>query len=255
LPAPAPQPAYPPPPQPQQPAYPPASAPDGSSVPTLSAYPAAPRVRPPREPVVDPQGDRVVLLPTATTHAKGTFYFSSYEIAFLQIGYAFTDDTQLSLTALPVPSESVTAIDFTLKSSLHRGGLVRAAALGSASGFVGKDIGVVFIGRAGGVAQVCLVKRCESSLSLSTNFLMIGALLMVNGAGAIVRVSDHVSLLGELATMLPIGTQGGQFSGGMVNGGVRLHYPHWGFDFVLMRVLDRSDEGATLPFFAVTWRS
>jgi hypothetical protein len=204
--------------------------------------------------VVDPHGDRVVLLPTATTHAKGTVFFSNYELAIFQIGYAFTDNTQLSLTAIPVPTESVTALDFTLKSSLYRGGLVRAAALGSATGVVGKDVGVAFVGRAGAVAQVCLVQRCESSLSLSTNVLMIGALLMVNGVGGILRVSEHVSLLGELSTMLPIGTQGGQFSGGMIGGGMRLHYTHWAFDITLLRVLDSTD-AATVPFVAITWRS
>ena len=158
------------------------------------------------------------------------------------------------LRGMTVPSESVTALDFSLKSSLYRGGLVRAAAIGSASGVVGKDVGVAFLGRAGAVAQVCLAQRCESSLSLSANAVLIGTLLMVNGAGGIVRVSPHVSLLAELATMLPIGTQGGQFNGAMLSGGVRLHYTHWGFDFSAMHVLDSSSDVSTIPFFAMTWR-
>ena len=102
--------------------------------------------------------------------------------------------------------------------------------------------------------QVCLAQRCESSLSLSTNALLIGTLLMVNGAGGIWRISPHVSLLGELATMLPIGTQGGQFNGALLGGGVRLHYTHWGFDFTALHVLDSSERAATVPFFAMTWR-
>jgi len=223
-------------------------------VPTLTAYPGAIPARSPREPVVDPQGDRVILLPTATTHAKGTFYASNYDLFIFQAGYAFTDSTQLSVTAIPVPSESVTALDFSLKASLYRGGLVRAAAIGSASGVVGQAIGVAFLGRAGAVAQVCLVKRCESSLSLSTNVLLVGALLMVNGVGGIWRVGRYVSMLGELATMLPIGTQGGQFNGGLVGGGMRLHYNHFGADFTLLHALDSSSEAATIPFIALTWR-
>jgi len=242
-----PAPAYPPPPS----AYPP--TPSGDQVPTLTYYGAAPPP-PPRPPVVDPQGDRVILLPTATTHPEGTFYFSNYELIVFQAGYAFTDSTQMSITAIPIASESVTALDISLKSSVYRGGLVRAAAIGSASGVVGKEVGVAFLGRAGAVAQVCLAQRCESSLSLSANAVLIGTLLMVNGAGAIVRVSPHVSLLAELATMLPIGTQGGQFNGALMSGGVRLHYTHWGFDFTAMHVLDSSEDVSTVPFVAITWR-
>jgi hypothetical protein len=238
-------------------AYPPAaypSPPDGAPAGTLTSYAAPPLTPAPRPPVVDPQGDRVVLLPTATTHPAGTFYFSNYELLVFQLGYAFTDNTQLSVTALPIPSESVTGLDFSLKSSLYRGGRVRAAAIGSATGFVGKDVGVVFLGRAGAVVQVCLARQCESSLSLSTNALLVGTLVMVNGAGGIFRVSDHVSLLAELATMLPVGKQGGQFNGGMVGGGVRLHYTHFGVDFTALHVLDSSQDVTTIPFFALTWR-
>jgi hypothetical protein len=204
--------------------------------------------------VVDPQGDRVVLLPTATTHPAGTFYFSNYELIIFQAGYAFTDATQLSVTAIPAPNERLTLVDFTLKSSFYRGGLVRVAGLGSASGVIGADVGTGFVGRVGGVAQVCLARRCESSLSLSSNMLLIGTVLMVNGAGAIVRVSEHISLLGELATMIPVGTQGGQWNGGLVGGGLRLHYLHWGFDFTLLHALDSSSDASTIPFLAMTWR-
>jgi hypothetical protein len=248
--------AYPPAPATSSPAtaYPPPPSPGGNQVPTLTGYPAPPPAPSERPPVVDPQGDRVILLPTATTHPQGTFFFSNYEVIVFQAGYAFTDSTQLSVTAIPVPSESVTALDFSLKSSVYRGGLVRAAAIGSASGVVGKDIGVAFLGRAGAVVQVCLAQRCESSLSLSTNALLIGTLLMVNGAGGIWRISPHVSLLAELATMLPVGTQGGQFNGALLSGGVRLHYTHWGFDFTALHVLDSSTAASTVPFFAMTYR-
>jgi len=250
--------AYPPPPSSaySAPAYPPppsSSPPGGEQVPTLTGYAAPP---PPlaRPPVADPQGDRVILLPTATTHPQGTFFFSNYDFFIFQAGYAFTDSTQMSVTAIPIPSESVTALDISLKSSVYRGGPVRAAAIGSASGVVGKDVGIAFLGRAGAVAQVCLAQRCESSLSLSANAVLIGTLLMVNGAGGIVRVSPHVSLLAELATMLPLGTQGGQFNGALMSGGVRLHYTHWGFDFTAMHVLDSSEDVSTIPFLAMTWR-
>jgi len=195
-----------------------------------------------------------VLLPTATTNPEGTFYASNYELIVFQAGYAFTDRTQVSLTLVPVPSESVSLLDVTLKSSLYRGALVRVAALGSASGIVGKDVGTGFVGRAGGVVQVCTARRCESSLSLSTNMVLIGTVLMVNGAGGIWRISEHVSVLGELATMIPVGKQNGNLNGGIVSGGIRLHYRHWGFDFAALHTLESGDPVSTVPFLAMTWR-
>jgi hypothetical protein len=223
-------------------------------MPTVIAQAAASPAPPPEARAPDPQGDRVVLLPTATTQPSGSFFVSNYELFIFQVGYAFTDNTQVSLTAVPVPRESVTLLDVSLKTSLYRGGLVRAAALGSVSGIAGQEVGVGFVGRAGGVAQFCLAGACDSSLSLSTNMVLIGTVLMVNGAGGIFRMSEHVSFLAELATMIPVGKQGGQFNGGMVGGGVRLHYTHWGFDFTLLHVLETDSDAATVPFVAMTWR-
>jgi hypothetical protein len=248
--------AYPPPPGYPPPAgYSPAPSttpPPGGQVPGISAAQAQPA---PAVPAGDPQADRVVLLPTATTHPAGTFYVSNYELVIFQAGYAFTDSTQLSLTVIPAPSESLSILDASLKTSLYRGGLVRAAAIGSVSGAAGKDVGVQLLGRAGGVVQVCTARRCDSSLSLSTNVMLAGALLiMVNGAGGIWRMSEHVSVLAELATMVPVGTQGGQFNGAVLGGGIRLHYTHWGFDFSALHVLDSTADVSTVPFIAMTWR-
>jgi hypothetical protein len=257
---PPPPPGYPPPPPPAYPypyphpyPYPP-PPPVAGSVPSVSASGSPPQPAPPPEPARDPQADRVVLLPTATTHPAGTFYVSNYELVIFQAGYAFTDATQLSLTVIPAPSESLTILDVSLKTSLYRGGLVRAAAIGSVSGAAGKDVGLQLLGRAGGVVQVCTARRCDSSLSLSSNVMLAGALLiMVNGAGGIWRMSEHISVLAELATMVPVGRQGGQFNGAVLGGGVRLHYAHWGFDFSALHVLDSTADVSTLPFLAMTW--
>jgi hypothetical protein len=204
-------------------------------------------------PTSDPQADRVVLLPTAFTQPKGTFFASTYDIAILQAGYALTDDTQLSLTALPIPSENATILDVTAKTVVYRGPFLRAAALGSVSGAIASDVGAVFIGRVGAVAQGCLRPACDSSLVLSSNITLVGVMLMVNGAGAIVRVSEHLSLLGELATLIPIGSAAGQFNGGMVSGGLRLHYRNWGFDFTGLHPF-RSDV-PFVPLLSATYRS
>jgi hypothetical protein len=215
---------------------------------------APPPVTTGRAPAEDPQADRVVLLPTAYTHPQGTIYASSYEILVLQAGYAFTDNTQVTLTTLPVTNESVAIVDLTLKSAVIRGERVRVALLSSASGAIGRDIGVLLIGRAGGVVQLCADAACGSSLSLSTNVVLAGGTVaMANGVGAIVRAGRVVSLLGELATLVPVGAQGGQFNGSAIGGGVRFHWPHIGFDLALMHFLDSAT--ATLPFVAFTYRS
>ena len=173
----------------------------------------------------------MLLLPTAYTHPQGTVFVSNYELVIFQVGYALTDWTQISLTALPLASESLTVLDLSLKTAVVRTDLVRAAAIGSVSGVVGDDVGAVFLGRIGGVAQLCFGRRCDSSLSLSSNVALAGPLmLMVNGVGGILRASEHVSFIGELSTMVPLGTVGGEFNGGLAGGGVRLHYDHWAFD-------------------------
>ena len=230
------------------------SAPPGPAPASQIAAVAPPPVTAGRTPAEDPQADRVVLLPTAYTHPQGTIYASSYEIVVFQVGYAFTDRTQLTLTALPVTGEAVTIVDLTLKSALVQGGRVRFALLGSASGAVGRDIGVQLVGRAGGVVQLCGTIACGTSLSLSTNVVLAGAFVaMANGVGVIVRAGRVVSLIGELATLVPVGSQGGQFNGSLVGGGLRFHWPHIGFDLTLLRFLDSAT--ATAPFIAFTYRS
>ena len=197
----------------------------------------------------------MVLLPTAYTHPQGTVFVSNYELIVFQIGYAFTDWTQISLTALPLASESLTVLDLSLKTAVVRTDLVRAAAIGSVSGLVGDDVGVIFVGRVGGVAQLCFGRRCDSSVSLSSNVALAGPLmLMVNGVGGILRASEHVSFIGELSTMVPLGTAGGEFNGALAGGGLRLHYDHWAFDFSVLHALE-ADGPATVPFVTVTYRT
>jgi hypothetical protein len=207
-----------------------------------------------RVPAEDPQADRGVLAPTAYTHPKGTFYFSDYEVAILQLGYAITDDTQITATGVPpLGEERVVFLDLTLKTMLHRGGLVRVAALGSTSGLGAKEIGVVGVGRVGGVVQLCLERTCGSSVSLGSDLTLAGVLLMANSAGGIFRVSRTVSFLAELDTLVPLGKDAGQINGGIAAGGLRLSGTNWGLDLSLLRVL--GSDGATLPLITLSYRS
>jgi hypothetical protein len=246
---------YPPPGQPWVPPYPawyppPAAAAGPAAVVTV----AAPRPGSARIAAEDPQADRGIILPTAYTHPKGTFFVSNYDVAISQIGYAFTDDTQISLTAVPpLGDERVAFVDLTLKTTLYRGGLVRVAALGSTSGLVANSIGVVGIGRVGGVVQLCLEARCMSSLSITSDVTLAGTMLMVNGANGIFHLSRSVSLLAELDTLLPLGTAAAEFNGAMAGGGLRFTWPHVGLDLTLMRLLGGTH--TTLPILAFTYRS
>jgi hypothetical protein len=207
-----------------------------------------------RVPADDPQADRGVIGPTAYTHPKGTFFFSDYELLLLQFGYAITDDTQLTVTGLPpVGAERIYVLDLTLKSTLYRGGRVRVAALGSTSGLAAKEIGILGVGRVGGVVQLCVARDCASSLSLSSDVTLAGGLFMLNSATAIYRLGRVTSLLGELDTLLPLGKELGELNGALASGGLRFGWTNWGLDVVLMRALGGTR--ATLPFVALSYRS
>jgi hypothetical protein len=247
--APPPPPAYAPPP-PAAPPPPPPAYQDPAAVIGV----ASPPLQDTRRPTEDPQADRGVLMPTATTHPKGTTFVSDYDVVLVQLGYAITDDTQVSFTGVPpLSNERIAFLDITLKSTLYRGGLMRVAALGSTSGLAAKEIGVIGIGRVGGVVQLCLEGRCESSLSLSSNLTLAGAVLMVNGASGIFRLGRSMSFLAELDTLVPLGKDIGQINGAMGGGGLRFKSTNWGFDLTLMRVLGAGK--ATLPILALTYRS
>ena len=120
---------------------------------------------------------------------------------------------------------------------------------------IGKDVGTGFVGRVGGVAQVCFGAPLRiEPLAVDEHAAHRDGADGRTARAAIVRVSEHVSLLGELATMIPVGTQGQQWNGGLVGGGAAAALPALGFDFTLLHALDSSSDAATIPFLAMTWR-
>lgn len=199
----------------------------------------------------EPHADRVVLSPTAYTHPRGTFFLSSYDVIFLQAGYALTDRTQLSVTASPPigrPGEvRIAFVDATLKSALVRQGLVRAAAFGSVSGAATSD-GLLLIGRLGGVAQLCFRGECQSSLSLSSSLLLTGQVVIANGVGATIRAGRYLSFLVEVDTVIPLRSDGDSGSAILAGGGVRLHFRRFALDLSML--------GGTvpIPLLAATYR-
>jgi hypothetical protein len=203
----------------------------------------------------EPHADRVVLAPTAYTHPRGTFFVSSYDVVVLQAGYALTDRTQVSATITPPlgqPGEvRLALLDLTLKSAFVRQGLVRVAALGSVSGLATNDPDLLLAGRVGAVVQLCFTPECHSSVSLSSNVLLLGpVLLMGNGAGAIIRAGRWVSFLAEVDTLIPLGREESTANGILAGGGLRLHGRRFALDLSLL-----GGKNAALPLLAVTWRS
>jgi len=224
--------------------------PTGYDAPAAAAF----RLRDPR--YTDAHVDRVVLVPTGETHPQGTVYFSSYEIILLQAGYAVSDRTQITLTSMPpLPRETVLPFDLTLKTVLARAPEFRVAVLGSLMGIAGAEPGTVVLGRVGGVVQLCFEGTCRSSASLGSTLLLAGpALFAANGAGLIVRGTDHISVLLEVDAAIPLGTGLNQFRGLSIAPGVRFSGEHLGLDFAFIHALDML-EGPALPFLAVTYRT
>jgi len=222
------------------------STPAPESAPEGSPSPARPKE------VRDAHADRVVLMPTAYTHPAGTVYLSNYDIFLLQAGYAVSDTTQITLTST-VPIEGIVFADFSLKSVIAHEGPVRVAAFGSITGVAGLDPGLVAIGRAGAVAELCFDDACSSSASMGTNFLLAGSVIATTGVGLIWRIVPWMSLLAEVDTVLPLSREAGRTNGVSLAPAFRFPHKAWALDVGFARPLGVS-EATTIPFVAFTWR-
>jgi hypothetical protein len=206
----------------------------------------------------DAHADRVVLMPTAYTHPRGTLYLSSYDLGVLQLGYAFSDRAQVSATVTPPLDGVLVPLDVTVKTAVTRQPHVKLALMASVSGFVADApdsnfSGPLLLGRAGGVVQLCPQASCASSLSIASNLTFAGpVVVMANGVGAIVHLASWLELLLEVDTIMPLGREGGQLNGLMVAAGFRLPRASWGLDVALGRT-DSSDL-PYLPLFVLSYR-
>jgi hypothetical protein len=203
----------------------------------------------------DAHVDRAILVPTAETHPEGTLYFSSYEIVLLQAGYAVSDRTQVTLTtAPPLPTEKILPLDLSLKTVIARTPEFRLAALVSVSGIAGIDQGTAVVGRVGGVAQLCFERTCRSSVSVGTNVVLAGEAIVSSGAGLVLRATDHVSVLLEADSVIPVGLDVAIDGGVAIGPGVRFSGEHLALDLAFMHAVDVL-EGPAVPFLAMTYRT
>ncbi len=233
---------------------------------TLAPSPPDPLLPPPvqTEPreVLDPRvgddanADHVFILPTAYTHPKGTFYFSSTEIVLLQAGYAFTDNAQVTLTATPPLSEDILIpIDVSVKVALVQDPIVRAAFIGSVTGLLGLDEGNFVIGRFTGTTQLCFSRACHSSITMAATMVLAGpGTLMGTGAGLTLELTDWLKLLTEVDWLIPLGAEVGEFNGLAAIGGFRFPWKRFALDIGAAVPLSTSDTPAVLPVLIMTYR-
>jgi hypothetical protein len=217
---------------------------------------------------IDAHADRVILMPTAETHPQGSFFFSSYELVLLQVGYAITDHVQFSTLILPpLFDEQPFFMSPTVKVNVARGDVGNVALLGGvdllASG--GSDSDSALLGRLGVVAQLCLANGCRSSISVNvlgwTAFTNEAGSALVASAGGVFRVSDVFALLLEPTLGVPLAgdvVDDDTPAGLALSYGFRLSGASFALDLTFIRPFfgDLDDDLALgLPFVVATYRA
>jgi len=205
----------------------------------------------------DANADHVVLFSTAETHPKGTFYFTDYELIFLQAGYAVTDSVQVSFTGVPpLVKDQPYFFDLAVKGNFLRTDVLRLAIIGAGTVVVAPDANpnTLLGARVNGVSQFCFEALCKSSFSLNVGtFLNSESNMIVPitlAGGLVVHASSLVKLLVEPAYAIAIG-EGveHQPEGFLLNYGLRLSGEHFGFDLAFIRPF-----GADIPLIlGVPW--
>jgi hypothetical protein len=196
-------------------------------------------------------------MPTAETNPAGTVSFASYEIVILQVSYAPSDRTQVTLTgAPPLGEEQVAPLDITVKTVVVREPRVSLALMGSGSGIFGLEEGNGFIGRAGAVVTLCEPAwTCKLGLSVATNLVLLGPYsAALSGVGGSVRLGKLVSLVAEVDTAVPLGASIGQANGILGGAGVRLSKPSWGLDLGCFAGGKARAETFAAPWVVFTYR-
>jgi hypothetical protein len=228
--------------------------------------------------VADAHVDRVLIVPTAETQPEGTLFITAYELILPSIGYAITDDLQVSAFGFTDLESGL--IELRVKANVLRTRALRVA-LGTSLDYVTSDPddqddpdaeNDFLLGRADGMLQLCFDEACGSSLSSAITVaapaqnelifpVAFGLGLTVQGSrlvsvlleyGAIVNAADDFDLL-----PLPLH---------LVSYGVRFTWSrHWALDLGLARSLNPQREVRTtppelfdilgLPLFALTYRT
>jgi len=216
----------------------------------------------------DASADRVILSSTAETQPAGTFFVSDYELAAVELGYAFTDHAQVEITsAPPFLKEQLFFFDLSLKLNVYRGSRWRTALVGSlTAAFDPASDDTIVGGRLAAIETLCFTRTCGTSLSASITAFPnddTSQFLPVYGAlGLTIRLSSLVSILVEPSYLFVIGDSGIQgINGVLFGGGIRLSGRNFGVDLSLLRGLGSAFDGINdtlvlgIPFLAFTYRT
>jgi hypothetical protein len=131
---------------------------------------------------------------------------------------------------------------------------VRVAAIGSATGVWGFDVGNSVLGRVGAVAEFCFEEKCQSSASVAASVLLGGPdTVAMTGVGVVWRVASWLALLGEVDTIVPLTLTAGKFNGIGIAPGIRLPHRVWSLDLALAKPFGTTNP-VTIPFAAFTIR-
>jgi hypothetical protein len=219
----------------------------------------------------DAHADRVILGSTAETHPAGTFFFTDYEILFMQIGYALNDAVQISLGGVPpFVRDQPYFFDFGLKVNVLRTAAFRAAFTGAVDVATdgSTESHTILVGRVGAVGQLCFDDHCRSSLSANVGAGVasdstVGIYPVYGSLGLIANVSPLVSFLIEpaLAGVVPTNNNGSGGAGFLFSYGLRIAGPRFGVDLTMGKPVavtgDSLDNTFILgyPFVAFTYRT
>jgi hypothetical protein len=185
----------------------------------------------------DTHVDRVVFLPTAETHPKGTLYTSSYEVVLLQLGYALTDRAQLSLLALPFIGEDSLLVAPSLKVNVLRAPRAKLALVSElhvqSLPFSNSGVWAQF----GAIGQLCFDSTCRSSVSpslyTSTQIDDPSNTDYALSLGTIIALGKRVSLLIEPALGLAPEASGIYTVGPLLSYGLRVSGKMFAADWCL----------------------
>jgi hypothetical protein len=222
---------------------------------------------------MDANSGHVVLGSTAETHPKGTFFFNDYELFLLTVGYAITDEFQIQLTGVPpLFKNQPYFFDIGAKLNVVRTESFRAAINGALDiltiGGTGSNGGPYYGGRLGGIAQVCFIPSCRSSLSFDVGGIItsgVNEVLPIYGsAGVTIAVSRIVSLLAEPSMLGAVGTGAQNIDGGAYFAfgyGVRFSGRNLGVDVTFIEPIAATSGSFDNPFvigypwIALTYRT
>jgi len=216
----------------------------------------------------DASADHGWVMPTALTAPAGTWTLSDFELLGVQAGYAITDRLAVSVGAvLPVSSFKAAILDTKLQ--LIQAGRVRVAAQGLLAHAwssddaalyktSGRNVDMLTLGSAGGVATLCIDAGCRSHLS---GYLGVGLLWDGDPSAALLAgASLTFSLTTHWKAMFEIEDGAGyDFVKGTLGWyGVRITSSSFCLDFGIAKPLGAATAkwgSSSMPFLGLTLRS